>query len=111
VYYILSNITIHLLTELYSKQANQKMLQKGKAHPNRNAQFEHINKVAEEFLEKGEPAISVDTKKKKKTSAISRTEAKNTARKANHERYLTMISPSKSWAKLLPTEFIMSITT
>ena len=28
----------------YSKQANQKMLQVGEPHPDRNAQFEHINK-------------------------------------------------------------------
>jgi hypothetical protein len=48
----------------YSKQANQKMLQIGEVHPNRNAQFEHINETAEDFLGKGEPVISVDTKKK-----------------------------------------------
>jgi hypothetical protein len=48
----------------YSKQANQKMLQKGEAHPDRNAQFEHINKTAKEYLDEGEPVISVDTKKK-----------------------------------------------
>jgi hypothetical protein len=48
----------------YSKQANKKMLQTGEAHPDRNAQFEHINKVAKELLGKGEPVVSVDTKKK-----------------------------------------------
>jgi len=48
----------------YSKQINQKMLQKGKPHPDRNAQFEYINKKARTFLEMGEPVISVDTKKK-----------------------------------------------
>lgn len=48
----------------YSKQANQKMLQVGEPHPDRNAQFEHINKTAAEHLESGEPVISVDTKKK-----------------------------------------------
>ena len=50
----------------YSKQANKKMLQVGKAHPDRNAQFEHINKTANDFLGAGEPVISVDTKKKEK---------------------------------------------
>jgi hypothetical protein len=40
------------------------MLQKGEANPDRNAQFEYINKTANEFLEAGEPVISVDTKKK-----------------------------------------------
>jgi len=48
----------------YSKQSNQKMLQVGEPHPNRNAQFEHINKTAAEYLALGEPVISVDTKKK-----------------------------------------------
>ena len=48
----------------YSKQANQKMLQKGEPHPDRNAQFEYINAVAAEYLKTGEPVISVDTKKK-----------------------------------------------
>jgi len=48
----------------YSKQANQKMLQVGKPHPDRNAQFEFINKKAKKFIEMGEPVISVDTKKK-----------------------------------------------
>ncbi len=48
----------------YSKQTNQKMLQAGKPHPDRNGQFEFINKKAADFLEKGLPVISVDTKKK-----------------------------------------------
>jgi transposase len=48
----------------YSKQANQKMLQIGKAHPDRNAQFEFINMKAKEFINAGEAVISVDTKKK-----------------------------------------------
>jgi hypothetical protein len=48
----------------YSKQINQKMLQTGEPHPNRNAQFEYINTTAAAFLETGDPVISVDTKKK-----------------------------------------------
>ena len=48
----------------YSKQANQKMLQVGEPHPDRNAQFEHINKTAAQYLKTGDPVISVDTKKK-----------------------------------------------
>ncbi len=34
------------------------------AHPDRNAQFEHINRQAKAFQAKGQPVISVDTKKK-----------------------------------------------
>ena len=36
----------------------------GSHHPDRNEQFEFINASAEEFLERGWPVISVDTKKK-----------------------------------------------
>ena len=50
----------------YSKQTNQKMLQIGEPHPNRNAQFEYINATAAAFLETGDPVVSVDTKKKEK---------------------------------------------
>jgi len=48
----------------YSRQQNQKMQQVGEPHPDRNAQFEHINKTAAEYLRIGVPVISVDTKKK-----------------------------------------------
>jgi hypothetical protein len=48
----------------YSKQTNQKMLQVGEPHPDRNSQFEHINQTAQNYLAKGIPVISVDTKKK-----------------------------------------------
>ena len=63
-----SHVTIGTILEGlgYSKQANQKMLQVGTPHPDRNAQFEYINDKAKEFLEAGEPVISVDTKKKEK---------------------------------------------
>ena len=47
----------------YSLQANRKT-REGSSHPDRNAQFEHINAKVEEFLKLGQPAISVDTKKK-----------------------------------------------
>ena len=48
----------------YSRQQNQKTQQIGDPHPDRNAQFEHINKTAAEYLATGNPVISVDTKKK-----------------------------------------------
>jgi transposase len=53
-----------LLSEIgYSLQSNQKTIE-GNQHPDRNAQFEHINANAQEFIWKGLPVISVDTKKK-----------------------------------------------
>jgi hypothetical protein len=47
----------------YSLQGNRKTLE-GVAHPNRNAQFEHINAKVKRFQQRGQPVISVDTKKK-----------------------------------------------
>ncbi|MBK8012897.1 MAG: ISAzo13 family transposase [Deltaproteobacteria bacterium] len=53
-----------LLKQLgYSLQANRKRLE-GAQHPDRNAQFEHINETLRLQLEANQPAISVDTKKK-----------------------------------------------
>ena len=47
----------------YSLQSNRKTSEGGK-HPDRNAQFEHINELVRSFLRRGEPVISVDAKKK-----------------------------------------------
>lgn len=47
----------------YSLQGNRKRVE-GEQHPDRNAQFNYINDRVEEALEAGQPAISVDTKKK-----------------------------------------------
>ena len=47
----------------FSLQANKKTLE-GAFHPDRDAQFEHINQKIKQFQTAGQPAISVDTKKK-----------------------------------------------
>jgi transposase len=47
----------------YSLQANRKTLE-GSAHPDRDAQFSHLNAAVQLQLSLGEPVISVDTKKK-----------------------------------------------
>jgi hypothetical protein len=47
----------------YSLQANAKN-REGAKHPDRNAQFEHINEQATLQIRQSQPAISVDTKKK-----------------------------------------------
>lgn len=53
-----------LLTDLgFSRQANRKA-DEGSKHPDRNAQFEHINAKLVAAQAAGEPVISVDTKKK-----------------------------------------------
>src|SRR5450759_678067 len=57
-------VSYQLVSELlhdlgYSLQANRKT-REGGDHPDRDAQFEHINAQAEAFLAKGEPVVSVD---------------------------------------------------
>ncbi len=47
----------------YSLQANRKT-REGGTHPDRDAQFEHLNAQAEAFLSAGDPVVSVDAKKK-----------------------------------------------
>ena len=57
-------VVANLLRELnYSCQANSKVREGGK-HPDRDAQFNHINATVNAALAAGQPAISVDTKKK-----------------------------------------------
>jgi hypothetical protein len=53
-----------LLEELdYSLQANRKT-REGKNHPDRDAQFHYINRKVKQFQQRGQPAVSIDTKKK-----------------------------------------------
>ena len=47
----------------YSLQANQKT-REGAQHPDRDAQFQHINQTVAEAIALGEPVISVDAKKR-----------------------------------------------
>ena len=63
--HICANTAGRLIEKLgYSKQANKKMDQVGSPHPDRDAQFQHLNEQSKQFLEAGDPVISVDTKKK-----------------------------------------------
>ena len=62
---ICANTAGRLIEKLgYSKQANKKMDQIGKPHPDRNAQFQYMQEQSEQFLNAEDPVISVDTKKK-----------------------------------------------
>ena len=47
----------------YSLQANRKT-REGSSHPDRDAQFQHINEQTEAFQQRGAPVVSVDAKKK-----------------------------------------------
>jgi transposase len=57
-------VVAELLHEMgYSLQANRKT-KEGDSHPDRNAQFEHINARVQQYMDLRQPVISVDTKKK-----------------------------------------------
>ena len=60
-----SDRTVSLLLKQsgYSLQANRKT-REGSSHPDRNAQFEYINRRVSAFHRRRQPVISVDTKKK-----------------------------------------------
>lgn len=59
-----SRSVLRLLHKLgYSLQANAKVSE-GRQHPDRDAQFNHLNDTANSFIDDGQPVISVDSKKK-----------------------------------------------
>lgn len=67
-----SPMSVHnLISEMgYSLQGNKKEVE-GKQHPDRNRQFNFINRQVNMCLGNGSPAISVDTKKKEKVGNFS----------------------------------------
>jgi hypothetical protein len=90
-----------LLNELgYSLQSVRKR-REGESHPDRNAQFEHINATAEVFLSRRQPVISVDTKKKELIGDF-----KNAGRewqpKGNPEQALVHDFPHDAHGKAIP---------
>jgi Rhodopirellula transposase DDE domain len=63
--HVVSERTVNrLLHDLgYSLQSNRKTIE-GKGHPDRDAQFQYINRRVKAFQRQGQPVVSVDTKKK-----------------------------------------------
>jgi hypothetical protein len=59
-----------LRAEGFSLQANAKTVE-GKQHPDRDAQFRHINEQVKDHQDAADPVISVDTKKKEKVGQFS----------------------------------------
>ncbi len=99
----LSHQTVgRLLTDLgYSLQSNRKT-EEGKDHPDRDAQFEQINGRVRRFQRRGQPVVSVDTKKKEivgnyKNSGRER-EPKGRPRGSNPRT-----SRTRNWARWRPT--------
>jgi len=90
--YIISHRTVSgLLKQLgYSLQRNRKELALKESHSDRNAQFEHINTQVKQFIDKNEPVISVDAKKKEnignfKNNGAEYQKAKTPVRVLDHD--------------------------
>ena len=88
-----------LLNQLgYRLQAPRKR-HEGTTHPDRNAQFEHINATADRFLQSHQPVISVDTKKKKLVGKA----AGNGSRRACRKKSVCTISRRSRAGRPFPT--------
>jgi hypothetical protein len=84
----------------YSLQANRKTVE-GKQHPDRNAQFEHISKRVAAYLRSGQPAISIDTKKKEALGNM-KNPGKTYRRKGDPIRVKTHDFPDAELGKAVP---------
>ena len=63
-WHVSSTTVGRLLNTLGYRLRSVRKSREGTSHPDRNAQFEHINATAATFLARQQPVISVDTKKK-----------------------------------------------
>ena len=91
-----------ILKELgYSLQQNQKMLQLGEPHPDRDEQFRFINKKCSELIRQNQPVISVDTKKKELIGNFFNGGAEYSAKK-NPTKVLDHDFPIKELGKVSP---------
>jgi hypothetical protein len=84
----------------YSLQSNRKTLE-GRQHPDRNAQFEHIARRVKARQRCGEPAISIDTKKKE-TLGNLKNSGKTYRRKGQPVKVKTHDFPDKTLGKAVP---------
>ena len=89
-----------LNTAGYSLQGNRKTLE-GSAHPDRNAQFEHINTQVTRFQQSGQPVISVDTKKKELVGPYKNA-GREWQRKGQPERVDVHDFPDRELGKVIP---------
>ena len=91
----------HLLNVAgYSLQGNRKTLE-GSSHPDRNAQFEHINAKVDAFQQRGLPVISVDTKKKELVGPYKNA-GREWQRKGQPEEVDTHDFPDPELGKVIP---------
>ncbi len=80
----------------YSLQSARKTLE-GKQHPDRDAQFAHINQKVSDAITAQQPAISIDTKKKELVG-----EFKNAGREWHPAKVNTYDFPSMADGKAIP---------
>ena len=84
----------------YSLQANRKTIE-GKQHPDRNAQFEHINRRVRAYQRTGQPVISIDTKKKEPLGQM-KNPGRTYRQKGDPEKVTTHDFPDKKLGKAIP---------
>lgn len=96
-----ANTVGRLLRECgYSLQANRKTIE-GKQHPDRDAQFQHINRRVKAFQRARQPAISVDTKKKEPLGKM-KNPGRTYRKKGDPEKVKTHDFPDKELGKAVP---------
>ena len=89
-----------LQREGFSLQGNRKT-QEGKDHPDRDAQFRHINARVKKVQRLGEPALSVDTKKKEVLGNL-KNPGREWRRKKRPRKVKTHDFPDKQKGKAVP---------
>jgi hypothetical protein len=90
-----------LLNELGYRLQSVRKNREINGHPDRNAQFEHINATARKFLDEGQPVISVDTKKKEQVGDF-RNAGCEWQPKGEPEQSLVHDFPSDGLGKAIP---------
>jgi Rhodopirellula transposase DDE domain len=84
----------------YSLQSNRKTLE-GSQHPDRDAQFRYINERVAAAITAGQPAISIDTKKKELVGEFTNA-GREWRPKGKPEKTLTHDFPSDAKGKAIP---------
>jgi DNA-binding phage protein len=84
----------------YSLQSNRKTLE-GCHHPDRDAQFQYINRRAKVFQKQGQPVVSVDTKKKELVGQY-RNDGQEWHRQGQPEEVNVHDFPDKVLGKIIP---------
>jgi hypothetical protein len=100
-YQVTDPVVSRLLRSMdYSLQANRKT-REGLSHPDRNAQFLHINAMVRRFQRRGLPVVSVDAKKKELVGDFKNA-GQEWRRRGDPELVRSKDFPDKELGKALP---------